>query len=320
MERGTLFQLRNAINRQNVTQYCKNDVNASEDFFELVVKGHMLVAVMDTLGMSATDDAPSSQSMPHDAWMLTDEERKSSLMEVTEQVVNTHFDLSVQFADKDNIDTNSDTVYSYASEIFSLGLLYLELKDAIKEGDGNRVFRVWKFLFLIFRAAKRTNYAIEAFTLLSQYHLILPPRLAEKLKWSRFINLHGLPSHNISCDLHMEHLNRVAKTAVEGLGANKSKKAIIRVGKAVGTLSTLLENFDKQHHVSVPSGHHSKKSISKDLKEILRILQNQEVFKQKEGRRHKSFCKLQRNIIRQIREVDLKDWMIQRFATMVVKL
>ena len=53
------------------------------------------MAVMDTLGMSATDDAPSSQSMPHDAWMLTDEERKSSLMEVAEQVVNTHFDLSV---------------------------------------------------------------------------------------------------------------------------------------------------------------------------------------------------------------------------------
>ena len=224
MERGTLFQLRNAINRRNVTQYCKNDVNASEDFFELVVKGHMLVAVMDTIGMSATDDAPSSQSMSHDAWMLTDEERKSSLMEVAEQVVNTHFDLSVQFADKDNIDTNSDTVYSYASEIFSLGLLYLELKDAIKEGYGNRVFGFWKFLFLIFRAAKCTNYAIEAFTLLSQYHLILPPRLAEKLKWSRFINVHGLPSHNISSDLHMEHLNRVAKTAVEGLGANKSKK------------------------------------------------------------------------------------------------
>ena len=90
--------------------------------------------------------------------------------------------------------------------------------------------------------------------------------------------------------------------------------------KAVSTLSTLLENFDKQHHVSVPSGHHSKKSISKDLKEILRILQNQEIFKQKDGRRHKLFSKLQRNIIRQIRKACLKDWMIQRFSTMVVKL
>ena len=184
-------------------------------------------------------------------------------MEVAEQVVNTQFDLSVQFADKDSIDTNVDPVYTYASEILSVGLLYLELKDAIKEGDGNRVFRVWMFLFLIFRAAKRTSYAIEAFTLLSQYHLILPPRLAEKLKWSRFTNVHGLSSHNVSCDLRMENLNRVAKTTVEGLGANKNKKAIICVGKAVGTLSTLLENFDKQHNVSVPSGHLSKKVLAK---------------------------------------------------------
>ena len=51
--------------------------------------------------------------MPRDAWMLTDEGKKSSLMEVAEQVVNTHFDLSVQFADKDSIDANVDTVYSY---------------------------------------------------------------------------------------------------------------------------------------------------------------------------------------------------------------
>jgi hypothetical protein len=32
----------------------------------------------------------------------------------------------------------------------------------------------------------------------------------------------------------MEHLNRVAKGAIEGLGPNKSKKAIERVGKAIG--------------------------------------------------------------------------------------
>ena len=67
--------------------------------------------------------------------------------------------------------------------------------------------------------------------MLSQYHLTLPPRLAEQLMWSRFINTHGHAGHNISCDLHIEHMNRVAKTAIEGLGANKSEKAITRVGK-----------------------------------------------------------------------------------------
>ena len=47
---------------------------------------------------------------------------------------------------------------------------------------------------------------MEAFHLLAQYHIVLPPRLAEGVKWSRFVNTCGLPGHNISCDLHMEHL------------------------------------------------------------------------------------------------------------------
>lgn len=77
------------------------------------------------------------------------------------------------------------------------------------------------------------NYALEALTVLSQY-VTLPPNLAEQLKWSHFINTHGQPGRNISCDLFMEHLNKVVKVAIEGLGANQTEKAIVRVGKSVG--------------------------------------------------------------------------------------
>ena len=34
--------------------------------------------------------------------------------------------------------------------------------------------------------------------MLTQYHITLPPRLAEQLKWSRFINTHGTIAHNIN--------------------------------------------------------------------------------------------------------------------------
>ena len=135
-------------------------------------------------------------------------------------------------------------MYSYACEVLSLGLFFLKFQDAIKQGDGDRDMIVWKYLLLLFKASKRTNYAIEALTLLAQYYLILPPRLAEQLKWSRFVNVHGLPGRNISCDLRMEHLNREVKTAIKGLGANKSQKAILRTGKAVGVLTDNLTNFD----------------------------------------------------------------------------
>lgn len=319
MERGTLYQLRNAINRRNVHKSCKNDMNACEDFFELVVSGHILVAVMDFLGMSSLDDTPSSTLISPDIWMLSDKERRSTLMDAAAQVVDKHVDLSVQLStDESTKAKEGDTVHSYACETLSLGLLYMEFRDGIKEGDGERVLRVWKFLLLLFKASKKKNYAIEAFTLLVQYYLTLPPRLAEQLKWSRFINVHGLPGHNISCDLHMEHLNRLAKTAVEGLGANKTKKAITQVGKTVGTLSAATENFDKQHHVPAYSGSHSKKSSAKDLKKVVSILQQQKVFQKISGRRHKSFKTLTTNLIRTIKKDELKEWMMRKYATMVV--
>ena len=119
--------------------------------------------------------------------------------------------------------TSAGTVLEYSHEVLSLGLLFLELKDAVREGDGDRVLLDWKYLLLLFKASGRKNYAIEALTLLSQYHLLFPPYLAEQLKWSRFVNVHGFPGHNISRDLHMEHLNRLVKTAINGLGANKSQ-------------------------------------------------------------------------------------------------
>ena len=92
-------------------------------------------------------------------------------------------------------------MYTYACEALTLGLLLQEFKDAIREGYGNRVM-MWKYVFLVFKSTGRKNYALEAFTLLAQYHFILPLALAEQLKWCQFINNHGVPGRNISMDLY----------------------------------------------------------------------------------------------------------------------
>ena len=87
-----------------------------------------------------------------------------------------------------------------------MGLLLLEFKDSIREGDGHRVLWCWKYFLLIFRAMQHKNYCIEALNLLLQYHYILPQRYAEQMLWGHFINSEGGPGQ--SADLHMEHLNR----------------------------------------------------------------------------------------------------------------
>ncbi len=88
--------------------------------------------------------------------------------------------------------------------------------------------------------------------MLYQYQYGLTPRLAQELIWSRFVSTRSAPGRNIPEDLHQEHLNRVCKYAVRGLHANKT--AIDRVGKALGTLSPVLDQFDDQNKVKKTSG------------------------------------------------------------------
>ena len=135
--------------------------------------------------------------------------------------------------DSNDASQKDDNVQAYARELLMLGLIYNEFSDGIREGDGERVIRCWKFLMLIFKAAQRKNYSCEAFALLAQIKFILSPRLSQQLTWSRFINTRGGKGHNIPCDLYMEHLNRVLKDGIKGLGANKSERAITRLGKCI---------------------------------------------------------------------------------------
>lgn len=323
MERGTLYQIRNMINRRNVTKTPKKNVNAAEDFLEAVVIGYILAAVMNYLGMSSFDDMPLSSIISHDVWLEDDAVREKILNDVSRHIVDQYVDLATEFkaplpdskkpaASKQ--DKTAGRVSEYAREVVSLGLLYLDFKDAVREGDGERVLLDWKYLFLLFKASGRKNYAIEAITLLTQYHITLPPNLAEQLKWSRFINVHGLPGHNISCDLHMEHINRLVKVSIEGLGANKSEKAITRVGRAVGVLASAIHTYDEELGVPVPSGEHSEKAKYKDIDTITMLLLESGVLDLSSEKKFESFSTLKTNLIRTLKENDLKQWMIEKFS------
>ena len=87
-----------------------------------------------------------------------------------------------------------------------------------------------------------------------------------------------MPGHNVSCDSHLEHLNQLVKTAIEGLGTNKSDMAIMRTGRTIGLLKKALEAFDSESEIKLPSGKHGVKSMEKDLLTILQQLMDANVF------------------------------------------
>jgi len=72
-----------------------------------------------------------------------------------------------------------------------------------------------------------------------QHDFLLSDCQASELIWTHFINTHGKPGKNIPNDLHCEHLNRLYKTSIKGIGTNKTEKCITRVAKAIGTLDPL---------------------------------------------------------------------------------
>ena len=103
------------------------------------------------------------------------------------------------------------------------------------------------------------------------------------------MNTQGRVRKNIPLNLHQEHLNRLCKTSIESLGANRTDDAIIRSGKVLGTLhSSVLEQFDDDNLMSDVSG---APAYKRDLNSIVKELQQSNVFKDIPGRQHASFPK-----------------------------
>ena len=159
-------------------------------------------------------------------------------------------------------------------------------------------------MLVLFINTGRKNYSIEALKMLYQFYYQLPQRQATQLLYSRFVNVSGLPGHNIPTDLHLEHLNAIVKSCVKILRANKTEEAS---AKDLGKLFPICQRFDEENNVAIPSGTHSRASIRKDLDIIVEEIQNLKVFDTVAGRKHPTFSH-PKNALLQKSEDELKRW------------
>lgn len=315
-ERGTLVLMKNLIHRRNVKSKPKDDYNACDDFFMLVLSAHILTAAMEFLGMGSLDDDPNPDIIPEGVHGFEKDLKKDILSSITSLIVHSYVDLSVM--DKKQPPA-SDQRKAYACELLSLGLIYSEYSDAIREGDGDRVLRCWKYLLVLFKASGKKNYACETMAFLARYQFVLSPCMGHQLLWSRFINVHGKPGRNIPCDLHMEHLNRVLKNGVQNLSANKTEKAITRLGKCVGTVAQVLRTYDEEHNVGTKSSHHKAASSDKDLQQLVTEFVINTPFTEMKGRKLKRF-KLKTTLMNSLKEDVMETWMKDKWQALLAGL
>ena len=173
---GTLVQLRN-LTRRCVPQNPKTDVNSTDDFLNLILKGHVLTATMKVLEIHNLDTI--SSVLPENVSCESFSKKKAILESVSKEVVEKFINIEL-FSDSHHSTQDTDEVYEYARDVLTLSLLHEEFQDAICEGDGERVLLMWKFLLLVFKASNKVNYSIEAFNILAQYYILLPPRLKQQ--------------------------------------------------------------------------------------------------------------------------------------------
>ena len=159
MDKGTMYQLRNLINR-SVPSDPSDNVKAAEDFLLLLVHAHVLAAARCLYSLNNT----------------------TSVAYLAKSVVATYLRLP-QLDASTTSSAIPDGVHAYALDFLSLGCLWAAFHDAIKEGDGEHLTRHWKLLLVVFKAANRQNYGKEAVKLLLQQKHLFSERKCMQLMW-----------------------------------------------------------------------------------------------------------------------------------------
>lgn len=152
--------------------------------------------------------------------------------------------------------TDCDHKYEHSVARLGFSFLLLDFLDAVKEGDGERLMRLYTVALLFYKAYGHSSYAYSTFLLTVQMNATLSPQIAHNLMWNRFWNTRGGKGHNIPLDLHLEHLNGFLKSFLKGLGPNLNEISAARISRSLGVFKQMMAGTDKELGITRPSGAH----------------------------------------------------------------
>lgn len=291
-DHGTLAFFRSRLNRVAVTKDPKKSVDASVELLEAITKGHWLHCACEILGISGLDDI---LHLPPSMVTGTASEKYSYIRGLAQKVVDKATIVDSAFFPCDTQEEDiSDTVYNYSKVLCHYGALVTEFRDALAEGDGERVMRCWRLFLPHFKAAGCTKYALEALRLHIQLKT-LSPNLAHQVKWHRFVNTRGGLGRNIPCDLHNEHVNKLVKMTIRNMGSNLTEQALQRTVRCVSPLHAICKGFDASSEVPIITSAHSTKSDATDIGKVVSMVLRQKLMIKVGKRKHQCFPTMKQN-------------------------
>lgn len=214
----------------------------------------------------------------------------------------------------------SDDVYNYNCSLLTDCFLFFNFLDAIKEGDGNRLMRQYKYYMLSCKAdgEHSIKYSLECLYQFFLVYSILSPRDSERFVWNRSVNNQGKKGTNIPLDESTEHSNNFVKQSIKNLGPNLTEAAISRICRAESLTSSILENLDESIKRHAKSQKHSHGSRDKDLNELIKRAEEMKVFKEDPGRSYTHFSNFQRDRLKNLNASDLYKWINKHKKNMLM--
>ena len=194
----------------------------------------------------------------------------------------------------------------------SFGFFLLSLRDAVREGDGERVLRLYKVALMILKAHNHSQYAYSTFLLSVQVGFTLPPNLAHSVTWNRFWSSKNSRGNNISLDLHLEHLNNFLKSFLKGLGANLTEPSAARISRSIGVLKQMLQTTDIEIGVAKQSGRHRTPDQKKDIRLLATVALEGDLFENHPGREFQAFPGFNQDILSKLNYANFGLWMRDR--------
>ncbi|CAH1242404.1 Hypp6665 [Branchiostoma lanceolatum] len=194
----------------------------------------------------------------------------------------------------------------------SFGLFLEDMLDAIREGDGERLMRLYRVALLYYHAYGHTQYSYSTLLLTVQLNAVLTPAMAHRLTWNRFYNGKGGKGKNIPLDLHLEHMNNFLKSFLKGLGPNLTERSANRISRSLGCLKDILQRTDEELGVLTPSGYHHKGNLTQNIHSLVAVIREADLFTYTPGRAFSAFPAFSRNLFAKIKFDKMWDWIKDR--------
>ena len=90
---------------------------------------------------------------------------------------------------------SKDPVYGLHRSFFYTGIMYIDLRNAIRSEEGQHIIRLWKHWSVLFLALSKCNHSKEAMNLLANINASYPKWLAYIVTHNWTVNTHGKAGH-----------------------------------------------------------------------------------------------------------------------------